>query len=178
MAKGFNSLLRAYLPTFDALVRHFLKDSGLQTVFSGVSIFGQTDETSYDLMASFEGLPQRPGSRRGHSENVFITARLSGNVKAGQLRLTHYGTEIGYFRQTKASEPLCDLLPITGYHYDFDCDGKKFNHPVFHAQPKLKAGERYISLKANITHRVYPDFDEIRTIRIPTPQMDIFSDIV
>jgi hypothetical protein len=178
MAKGFNSSLRAYLPIFDSLVRGFLKDSGLQTEFSGVSIFSQTEESSCDLMASFQGLPQRPGSRKFASENIFITARLSGLVKAGQLHLTQYGTEIGYFRQTNASEPLLDLLPITGYHYDFDCDGKKFNHPVFHAQPKLTAGDRYIGLKTNITHQKYPDQSEIRTIRIPTPQMDIFSAIV
>lgn len=178
MAMGFNSSLRTYLPSFDALVRKFLKDSGLRTVFSGIEPFGRAEEGSCDLMASFEGLPQRPGSRKGHSENVFITARLSGILKAGQLHFTHYGTEIGYFRQTQASDPLSDLLPITGYHYDFDCDGKKYNHPVFHAQPKIKAGDRYIGLKPHITHRGYPVHDEIRTIRIPTPQMDIFSAIV
>jgi|SRR5471030_381034 len=178
MAMGFNSSLRIYLPTFDSLVRGFLKESGLRTEFSGVTTFGNSDEGSCDLMASFQGLPQRPGSRKFASENVFITARLAGIVKSGQLHLTQYGTEIGYFRQTNASEPLCDLLPITGYHYDFDCDGKKFNHPVFHAQPKITAGDRYIGLKPNITHRNYPQQDEIRTIRIPTPQMDIFSAIV
>ncbi|QKY07504.1 hypothetical protein [Janthinobacterium lividum] len=178
MAMGFNSSLRVYLPTFDLLVRGFLKDSGLQTVFSGVSIYSQTDESACDLMASFEGLPQRPGSKKFASENIFITAKLAGLAKSGQLHLTHYGTEIGYFRQTNASAPLCDLLPITGYHYDFDCDGKKFNHPVFHAQPKITAGDRYIGRNQNITHRNYPEHDEIRTIRIPTPQMDIFSAIV
>lgn len=178
MAKGFTSLLRNYLPTFDLMVRKLLRDSGLQTVFSGVEIFGPHDENNCDLMASFQGLPQRPGSRKSNSENVFITAKLTGLVKERRLHLTHYGTEIGYFRQTSASSPLTDLEPITGYHYDFDCDGNKFNHPIFHAQPKIRAGDRYLGLKTNITHRAYPDHKEIRTIRIPTPQMDIFSAIV
>lgn len=178
MAKGFTSSLRNYIPTFDLNVKKLLRDSGLQTVFSGVDIFGPPDENGCTLMASFLGLPQRPGSRKNNSENVFITAKLSGNLKDRRLHLTHYGTEIGYFRQTNASNPLNDLEPITGYHYDFDCDGNKFNHPIFHAQPKITAGDRYLGIKKNITHRAYPDHKEIRTIRIPTPQMDIFSAIV
>lgn len=160
------------------MVRALLKELGLQTLFSGVLIYDQKDDYDCYVMASFQGLPQRPGSSKNATENVFITARLSGTIKKGKAHLTHYGTEIGYYRQTKASEPLKDLIPITGFHYDFDCDGKKFNHPVFHAQPKVTAGERYISLKKDITTGNYPEFKEIRTIRIPTPQMDIFSAIV
>jgi hypothetical protein len=178
MANGFTSSMRAYVPSFDSLVRGLLKDLGLQTVFSGVDIYEQTDESNCSLMASFQGLPKRPGSSKASTENVFITAKLSGSVISGKPYLTNYGTEIGYFRQTKASEPLSDLLPITGFHYDFDCNGTKFNHPVFHAQPKMTAGDRYIELRPAITHREYPQVNEIRTIRIPTPQMDIFSAIV
>lgn len=178
MARSFNSLLRAYIPNFDSLVTSLLKELGLQTVYSGVIIYEQKDESSCSLKASFQGLPQRPGSAKGSTENIFITAKLSGAVKAGMPHLSHYGTEIGYYRQTSASQPLCDLLPITGYHYDFDCDGKKFNHPVFHAQPKVTAGDRYIRLSRDITHQEYPQSNELRTIRIPTPQMDIFSSIV
>jgi len=178
MAKSFNSLLRAYIPNFDSLVKSLLKGLGLPTVYSGVIIYEQPDDSSCSLKVSFQGLPQRPGSVKGSTENVFITAMLSGAVKDGKAHLTHYGTEIGYYRQTSASRPLCDLLPITGYHYDFDCDGKKFNHPVFHAQPKATAGDRYIRLSRDITHQGYPHSDELRTIRIPTPQMDIFSSIV
>lgn len=170
--------MRAYIPIFDLLVKSLLKDLGLRTVYSGVIIYEQADESNCALKVSFQGLPQRPGSVKGSTENIFITAMLSGAVKEGKPQLTHYGTEIGYYRQTKASHPLCDLLPITGYHYDFDCDGKKFNHPVFHAQPKVNAGDRYIRLSRDITHQGYPPSDELRTIRIPTPQMDIFSSIV
>ncbi len=178
MANGFNSSLEAYLPQFNSMVSSLLKSFGLITVFSGVTIYERKGENDCCLMASFQGLPQRPGSTKKSSENVFITAVLSGGVKSGQAYLTRYGTEIGYFRQTNASEPLCDLLPITGYHYDFDCDGQKFNHPVFHVQPKMTAGDRYIGMKPNITHQNYPELNEIRTVRIPTPQMDIFSTIV
>lgn len=179
MAKGFNSSLEIYSRGFNAMVSALLKDLGFLTVFSGVNIYeANKDLSGCCLMASFQGLPQRPGSTKKSSENVFITAMLSGAVKAGIPHLTHYGTEIGYFRQTNASEPLRDLLPITGYHYDFDCDGKKFNHPVFHVQPKITAGKRYIKMRPDITHHNYPDVHEISTIRIPTPQMDIFSTIV
>lgn len=177
MEKGFTLSVRNYLSTFELLVKKLLRDSGLQTVFN-IGLFDQSDDNGCMLMASFQGLPQHSGSRKRNSENIFITARLSGNIKNKKLHLTHYGTEIGYFRQTDASKPLNELEPIAGFHYDFDCDAKKMNHPVFHAQPKMTAGDRYLELNKNISHNGYPAHKEIRTIRIPTPQMDIFSAIV
>lgn len=173
-----NRILIRYLTDFNDRTNRLLKELGLPTQFSGVETYGIPDNNNIYLKASFQGLPKRPGSTKSCSENIFITAIVSGFDKGGHLWLTKYATEIGYFRQSNASSPLTDLIPITGYHYDFDCDGTKFNHPVFHAQPKITAGDRYISLTKDITHRDYPDHKELRTIRIPTPQMDIFSSIV
>lgn len=177
MSKGFISSLRNYLPSFEQSVKKLLRESGLLTEFS-ITTFGEPEEDGCMLMASFQGLPQHASSKKRSSENVFITAKLSGNLKDKKPHLTQYGTEIGYFRQTNASNPLNDLEPLAGFHYDFDCNEKRLNHPVFHAQPKMSAGERYFEQNKHISHRDYPEHKEIRTIRIPTPQMDIFSAIV
>ena len=176
MAKGFNSSLRNYIISFNQSVERFLRQSGVATKYSGVEIYEEFGPDECDLRGSFQGLPMSMGSRP--SENVLFTAKLRGISRRGELSLIGYGTEIGYFRQTNAATPVNEMEPIAGYHYDFDCGGGKYNHPVFHAQPKMKAGERFLEMNPHFSHKGYPENKEIRTLRIPTPQMDVFSAIV
>lgn len=88
----------------------------------------------------------------------------------GEFVTSSFGTEVGYFvRDGK------QLTHVFGIHYDFS--PRTLAHPAFHGQLESLAG-----LAVNV-HRLYK-FDAglvdevtkiLKTVRVPTAQMDVFS---
>lgn len=177
MSLAFKSKLTRSINDFNSAVKKLLKKVAPNVVFSGVIIHSENEADEYDVMANFLNLPQAPKSHK-RTENVFLVGLLDGATVDREALLISYNTEISYCRQTNPKTPNANLRAMSGFHFDFDCGEKKFNHPIFHAQPKLTAGSRFFARDSRFVIPEYPQHEEIRTLRIPTPQMDIFSSIV
>jgi hypothetical protein len=88
----------------------------------------------------------------------------------GTLVTHDFATEVGYFRHRPRA-----LVHVYGAHYDLAND--ELGHPVFHSQLKPFPG-----LSGTITEQYavnVPTKDSMRgllkTVRVPTAQMDVFS---
>lgn len=88
----------------------------------------------------------------------------------GALVTHSFGTEVGYFVRDGGS-----LVHVFGVHYDFS--PRQLAHPAFHAQLQSFA-ELAVSVQslyrfeAQLVDRVTAI---LRTVRVPTAQMDVFS---
>lgn len=183
MPRQFSTWLCNAVTDFDAAVRELIKEVAPNVTYSGVvfclnpTSIDAYKKLTYQVSAHFLGMPQTPISRK-HTENVYVIGLFEGVVINKIVRLKSYATEVSYCRMNDLSNQTGDLQVMAGFHYDFESTSK-INHPIFHAQPKLSAGQRYFDVHTEITPPLLPDKNtEIRTLRIPTPQMDIFSTIV
>jgi hypothetical protein len=89
------------------------------------------------------------------------------------LKTVSFATEVGYFRKTRRG-----LEHVYGAHYDFALD--EIGHPVFHAQLK-SYNER--GQEVSETFQLGCESTDcvggvLRTVRLPTAQMDFFALIV
>jgi len=88
----------------------------------------------------------------------------------GSLVTHSFGTEVGYFVRDGRS-----LVHVFGIHYDFS--PRQLAHPAFHAQLRSFA-ELAVSVQslyrfeAQLVDRVT---EILKTVRVPTAQMDVFS---
>ncbi|WP_336984047.1 hypothetical protein [Acinetobacter soli] len=146
-----------------------------------------------DLVCAFVSLPN--GGMRNLkrvpqlTHSVFMTGRIKLHP-TDKNSIIYYGTEINYCKTINPSDP--DKFEcITGFHYDALVlnDGnpsKDNNHPILHAQQNNKCGMRFFSEPEFSEFKgsyecIFPHEqlkDEIRSIRIPTPQMDMLSAII
>jgi hypothetical protein len=183
MPRRFDAELRNTATNFDTAVKDLIDKVAPRVEYSGIKIshdpqsIDAYQNMSYQVSAFLLRMPQRPDSPK-FTENVFAIGLLKGIVVNKSVRLRSYSTEISYCRMQNPSNQTGELQPMAGYHYDFETTSK-INHPIFHAQQKLSAGSRFFAFNDDFTCPVYPDnVQEIRTLRIPTPQMEIFSAIV
>lgn len=117
-------------------------------------------------------VPERPD---GRGPNLFVVAQgwltIEGpDFKTMPLRTKTFGTEVAYFRQKLGS-----LEHVYGAHYDMD--EEKPGHPVFHAQfsSKVEFGLAVRELFRRDEEVVNKTGEILRTVRMPSAQMDIFS---
>ncbi|MBJ9947807.1 hypothetical protein I5729_01580 [Acinetobacter bereziniae] len=123
------------------------------------------------------------------THSVFMTGRIKLHP-TDKNSIIYYGTEINYCKTINPNEPN-KFECITGFHYDAlvlddQNPSKDNNHPILHAQQNNQCGTRLFcepeysefkgSYECNFPHEKLKD--EIRSLRIPTPQMDMLSAII
>ncbi len=116
-------------------------------------------------------VPERPN----RPPNLFIVVkgRLSfegPDFKSTPLKTNDFATQVAYFRSKSGR-----LEHVYGAHYDFDDQAGR--HPVFHAQlrPRAEFAEHVMT---DHPHDAASDNglrNVLRTVRIPTAQLDVFS---
>jgi len=184
MPRQFKVSLEGAVASFDAAVRNLITKLAPTVTYSGIELrpTPNTEQAfenmAYQVSGFFLGMPQMPNSRK-HTENVYLIGLLNGVVAERTAQLKSYATEVSYCRMQNLSNQYGEQKAIAGYHFDFESTSSKINHPIFHVQQSIRAGERFFEFNTNFSLPEFPfDHPEIRTLRIPTPQMDIFSAIV
>jgi hypothetical protein len=129
---------------------------------------------TFEIEPILVNLPERANDS---SLNLFVVVRgrlaidRSHFENSGALRTSQFATEAGYFR-LKTNE----LQHVYGAHYDFAED--EVGHPVFHAQMKSFADFAEI-IKAYYSAQDLLLEDGmkaiLKTVRLPSAQMDVFS---
>lgn len=188
MSRNFYVSLEKNLLSLNQNIKSFLQEVDGITQFTGIHLLPHTRNTpNIGIFCALRNIPKgNTKSRRLHSErkdHIFINGILTQHEKNDFIK--SYGTQISYCASLNPKNPD-ELTSIMGYHYDVSLDEKSCNHPVFHAQQNSKLFraifdednrgpyEQYIRK----THcKSIEDPIEIRTIRIPTPQMDAISAI-
>jgi hypothetical protein len=118
-------------------------------------------------------VPERPLHRRA---DLFVALRgriafrRQPFVESGILETSDFGTEVGYFRRSQHT-----LTHVYGAHYDFA--RSELGHPVFHVQMKSYAGfSGFVREHYTVTQTDADSIEGVlRTVRLPSAQMDIFS---
>lgn len=94
-------------------------------------------------------------------------------AKTKNVRTLSFDTEAGYFRMQSGDKVV---VHVYGAHYDFSKDVS--GHPVFHAQMK-SFGHFHQVIKTTLDMENLECKDYMRTVlktvRLPTAQMDVFS---
>lgn len=129
-------------------------------------------------------VPERASDLRS-SPNLYITVRgrISLNrdaIAKQEIKTESFATEVAYFRHKGTNQVGRNVFDhIYAAHFDHAVD--EIGHPVFHAQMQSYP-ERIDELQRN--YAVEGDIDNnylkgiLRTVRIPTAQMDFFSFVV
>lgn len=180
---------------FNSKIKQTLSRLNSKVYFSDITVVNlENNNRDIELFCYIKNLPdcgskdkplqeivKLPSHRLSHS--VFITAILTLDTNSEKLSIIKYNTEVKYCEFIKPATPT-SLKGIIGFHYDFD-DKEQPNHPIFHAQQNNKCGnrifieEKYKSFRSN--HTCELDLEgpsQLKYIRIPTPQMDIFSTVI
>lgn len=184
MPRQFKVALESAAEGFDAAVRNLITELAPTVTYSGIELRPNPNTTqafenmAYQVSGFFLGMPQTPNSRK-HTENIYLIGLLNGVVVNKAVQLKSYATEVSYCRMQNLSNQYGEQKAMAGYHFDFESTASKINHPIFHVQQSIKAGSRFFEFNNNFDLPEFPnEHPEIRTLRIPTPQMDIFSAIV
>jgi hypothetical protein len=140
-------------------------------IFRLIEVPKVADQIGFDIGPVTFNVPERANQ----TPNMFIVAKGRLYLDELALRATKalktvsFATEVGYFRKTANG-----LDHIYGAHYDFALD--EIGHPVFHAQMKSYNDQ------ASHVEQFQPDcLSEdhmkpiLRTVRLPTAQMDFFA---
>lgn len=87
-----------------------------------------------------------------------------------KLKTVSFGTEVAYFRMRREK-----LNHVYGAHYDFSLN--EIGHPIFHAQMKSFADRGQLVSDTFTLGCEYEDHipNILRTVRVPTAQMDFFA---
>jgi len=153
-----------------------MRGSSIVEPADGYALFAPTGK-KFDNAVEFElspvvfNLPERADDIRVELY-IVVRGRLIVEFDESKKFLITRGfqTEAAYFRSTKTG-----LDHVYGAHYDFAVD--ELGHPSFHAQMKSFSDfSEYIS-------KYFGDFNEVedrvagilKTVRLPTAQMDFFS---
>lgn len=114
--------------------------------------------------------------RADGSPDMYITVKgriyLDEAAVKTQSKLTtvSFGTEVAYFRMRQGK-----LNHVYGAHYDFSLN--EIGHPIFHAQMKSFADRGQLVSDTFTLGCAYEDHiaNVLRTVRVPTAQMDFFA---
>jgi hypothetical protein len=177
-----NGILRRLVSNWDHLKAELerLHSTAEVRPADGYMLFRQVEAASPDL-ASFVlspvvfNLPERADDT---STDLFVV--VEGRIsferetfsKRGTLATHDFGTKVAYFRRS-----LRSLDHVFGGHYDFS--RSELGHPVFHGQLRSYPGlaesvKAYYSIdQAVIINDCVKGL--LRTVRVPTAQMDVFS---
>lgn len=177
------------LTDINSLIRKFINELDGVTQFSGVHIiYGLSNDNTIALFCSLRNIPKaNTKTRRVNSikkEHIFFNGLIKDHPSGNGL-LESYATEIAYC--TNIDHTHNNLECITGYHYDVSRNGE-INHPLFHVQQNSSTFERiFVKERTHFNGHLGDNLSctsqennarEIRTIRIPTPQMDLFSALI
>lgn len=193
------TLITSKLNRINPQIKSMIKKTGNQNIIGHnielIDISQNSKSGNFDVSLRFhiEKLPES-GARnlpedkmydsRKANHTVFIGALIEFKAEGISDKMVAYNTEIRYceLNNVKGSTQF-DLKIITGFHFDFDKEAST-NHPIFHAQQNDRCCKRLFDEKK------CPDFNKFnfinedkldkhnKFIRIPTPQMDIFSCIL
>lgn len=184
--RKFQNKLNDFNVATDNVIKELKRTSRVNAVFRHVAVCKiSEDHNNTILTASFDNLSYRAESRRqssGKNISVAIVGQLADRGDQALIttsELTGYGTQITYWKEDP--EDLNESEALTGFHFDFrsnDACEIQPAHPVFHAQHEPLAAEKWYQYHdKEFVPKAQPR-NVIRTIRIPTPQMDIFSCVV
>ncbi|MFZ6776993.1 hypothetical protein ACO0LD_09160 [Undibacterium sp. Ji83W] len=180
MSKEIPKILQQLVAQWDEVIAalNILKPSALVKPSDGWEIF-QPDFDSQNGLINFEikpavfNLPERADDIK---TELYVVAR--GRITVSRpatgdktLLNTHsFATEVGYFRYSGQQ-----LFHVYGAHYDFAHD--ELGHPAFHAQMKS-----FCEFSENIFEHFQVHCEVVdnvkgvlKTVRLPTAQMDVFS---
>ena len=163
---------------WDGLMLDFfrLRSTAQIRPIDGWSVFQPLGQSEGSIRFRLQPVVFNLPERASHLEmNLFVVVqgRLSLGVDAfnGGVVTTHdFCTEVAYFRKT-----LSNLVHIYGAHYDFS--ENELGHPAFHGQVRdfSKLGGA-INVQYGIC---LPEMNRVegllKTVRVPTAQMDFFS---
>jgi hypothetical protein len=132
------------------------------------------DIALFEIRPVVFNVPERGSHHESNELFVVVRGRLSFQrqdfADTGRLVTHDFGTQVAYFRRKKDS-----LTHVYGAHFDFALD--ELGHPLFHAQMSS-----FADLSPCITeHYGYggPVDDAVgrvlRSVRLPTAQLDAFS---
>ena len=136
------------------------------------------DTVSVDIGQTLLIFPERANHTQT-AMHIVVTGQLAFDKKHfeahAQLRTTRFTSAAGYFRLKKNG----DLQHVFGAHYDLTED--EVGHPAFHAQMKsffefrdmVQARYGSVTLQASDEMKYV-----LRTVRLPSAQMDYFSLLV
>ena len=143
----------------------------------GYQIFSLIEDPKVDGQIGFDIKPVtfNVPERADASPNMFIVAQGriyldQTMVKSNTLKTVSFATEVGYFRMSKG-----ELHHVYGAHYDFSFD--EIGHPIFHGQ--MRSYNERASWISDAFKLDCGSKDHmagiLRTVRLPTAQMDFFS---
>lgn len=138
------------------------------------AVDGQADEVKFEIGPVVFLIPERLG--RSHQLYVAVEGRLSfekDKLRDGPLKTRAFGTRVAYFKQKGGN-----LEHVFGAHYDLD--ELSPGHPVFHAQLQgMSEMADKVRELFRLTGETINSFQpQVRNIRIPCAQMDVFSAIL
>lgn len=141
----------------------------------------------------FQALPQKGNSISGsHKLVVFINGSFTFSMNAAEptgAQLTSVDSNVAFFRG-KSVEQNITLDLIDAYHFDHFVDDPKRSapHPVFHAQRNIRGNDLFPKFYESLSsvqgnNMVIGQMDQerkndlfgLKTFRLPTPQIDLFS---
>lgn len=179
---------------FNAEVTQLIKKLNSRSKFTGIEFHQTQDDAGNHIFKLYCGLFSLPNGGTKDlnklpalNHSIFMTGYIQPDL-VSKTDITSYCTEINYCKIIEPKNPS-RFKSITGFHYDVvipkDSSSKDNNHPILHAQQNSQCGKRlfekadYAQYKKNYDC-IFPaaSSDEIRTIRIPTPQMDMLSAII
>jgi hypothetical protein len=175
-----NGILRRLVSNWDHLKAQFERlhsAAGIRPV-DGYALFRQVEAASpalvrFEVSPVVFNLPER-ATHVNADLFVVVKGKLSFERKQfveEDILATHdFGTEVAYFRRSSKS-----LDHVFGAHYDFSLE--EVGHPAFHGQIRS-----YLELSDTVKSRYNVDQTAVdyvrgllRTVRVPTAQMDVFS---
>lgn len=132
------------------------------------------DVVAFDLQPVVFNLPERASNYTQSNLFIVVVGRLALKRQAfidDRRLLTHgFGTHAAYFRRSQGQ-----LFHVYGVHHDFSLD--ELGHPAFHSQMHSFSNLAcHITAQYEINDPVVDRIEHVlRTVRMPSAQMDIFS---
>lgn len=191
--------LNKKLSIINAEIKSFIKKTGNQNITKHniklIEIDKNRENGNFSVSLGYyiEKLPEA-GTRdlpenqiydsKKANHTIFIRALLEFAPNGNINEMVAYNTDIRYceINKEKGSTQF-DLDIITGFHFDFDKEAST-NHPIFHVQQNDRCCKQlFVDKKfADLNNYKFLNEDKLnkhnKFIRIPTPQMDIFSAIL
>lgn len=148
-----------------------IKPKNALEVFRIVSEEEKHDEVKLNFGPIVFYVPERSGHGL---PSIFVVAEgwltLKPDFNERRLLTKEFGTQVAYFKQEKDT-----LKHVYGVHYDMD--EEKPGHPVFHAQFSPQTDLK-IAVQSYFHHNCEVEncmTNILKTVRMPSAQMDIFS---
>jgi hypothetical protein len=169
-------LVAQWTSTKDLLNQLGLVETRPEDVYRLFSICGTQkfpEAMSFEIGPLTLYVPERANS----VPSIYVVVRglihLDRAALAERRLMTHsFATEAAYFRENNSI-----LSHVYGTHYDFSYDD--VGHPIFHAQIKSYHERAQVAVDAySLSVEIDPEdamSNVLRTVRVPTAQMDFFA---